>query len=395
MGAEWVRDEVEAKRRGRFALVGETAADCRDTMVEGESGILSVSPPWARPKYEPSKRRLTWPNGAIATTYSADDPEQLRGPQCDGAWCDEIGKWHSKRSKEDGLTRAEAAWANLMMGLRLGQDPRCIATSTPRPTPLVKTLVADPTTVVTRGTTYDNLHNLAPAFRTVIARYEGTRLGRQELRGELLEDVEGALWTLTLIESARWRREWSKSGDIPTLRRIVVAIDPPGGSTAANDEAGIISAGVGPCMCTGKEEQHYFVLADLSGRYSPDGWARVSVGEYRERKADRVVAEQNFGGEMVEATVRAVDGGVSYKAVHASRGKQLRAEPIAALYEQGKVHHVGLFPELEDQQTQWTPSSGYSPDRLDALVWALTELSGAKEPVTVKPVSLTKRSSWG
>lgn len=391
IGAEWVRTEVEAGRRGRLALVGETAADARDVMVEGESGLLAISPPWNRPKYEPSKRRLTWPNGAIATTYSADDPEQFRGPQFDGAWADEVGKWHSARSKEEGgLTRAESAWSNLMMGLRLGQDPRCVATSTPRPTPLVKALVKDSTTVITRGTTYDNLRNLSPSFRQVIARYEGTRLGRQELRGELLEDVEGALWTFGLIDAARWRPERK----LPDFRRVVVAVDPAGGSGERNDETGIGVAGSGMCSCKGeKPELHYFVLQDASGRYSPDGWARRAVRLYQERHADRMVAEANYGGEMVEATVRAVrePGGaevgkrVSYRSVHATRGKRLRAEPIAALYEQGLVHHVGLFPELEDQQCQWTPDADYSPDRLDWLVWALTELSGTDLGVQYAP----------
>ena len=373
IGAEWVREQVESERCGRLALVAETAADARDVMVEGESGLLSVCPPWSRPRYEPSKRRLTWPNGATATTYSADDPEQLRGPQHDGAWCDEIGKWHSTKPKDGSHTRAESAWSNLMFGLRLGSAPRCVATSTPRPTPLVRQLVADPDTVVTRGTTYENLLNLAPSFRSVIQRYEGTRLGRQELNAELLDDVEGALWTLSLIESLRWRREW---GEVPDLQRSVVAVDPSGGGGAEHDEVGIVHAGRALCTCQGAPALHYFVLADASGRYTPDGWGRRAVGLYHNAKADRLVAEQNFGGDMVEHTVRTVDRAVSYRALHASRGKAVRAEPIAALYEQAKVHHVGLFPEMEDEMTQYVPGvTTRSPNRMDALVWALTELA--------------------
>lgn len=355
-GAEWVREQVEMGRARRVAIVGETAADSRDVMVEGESGILAVSHPLFRPRYEPSKRRLTWPNGAIATTYSADDPEQLRGPQHDLGWCDEMAKW-----------RRMETWDNFLLGLRLGLDPRALVTTTPRPIPALKGMIKDTNVVVTRGTTYENLRNLSPTFqRQVVARYEGTRLGRQELQGEVLEFMPGALWTSQRIEELRVQAP-------PSLSRIVVAIDPAVTAEEDSDETGIVVAGVGYCSCLGMEEEHGFVLGDLSGRYSPDAWARRAIGAYSEAQADRIIGEVNNGGEMVEYTLRTVDRSVSYQAVHASRGKQARAEPIAALYEQGKVHHIGMFPQLEDQMCQWVPGMA-SPDRMDALVWALTEL---------------------
>lgn len=278
--------------------------------------------------------------------------------------CDEIAKW---KYPDD-------TWSNLMMGLRLGLDPRCVATTTPQPIPLVRMLVDDPTVHVTRGTTYENWDNLAPNFRTFIGRYEGTRLGRQELEAELLDDIEGALWTYDRIERARIQKAPAE------LTRVVVALDPAVTSGEESDETGIVVAGVGPCRCkcrTSEDapEDHGFVLDDLSGRYSPNEWAALAVRTYRQWQADRIVAETNNGGQMVESTLRTVYSAVPYSAVHASRGKQTRAEPIAALYEQGKVHHVGMHPTLEDQLCSWVPGvSRTSPDRLDALVWALTEL---------------------
>lgn len=355
-GAEWVRSLVESGRARRVALIAPTAADARDVIVEGESGILSIAPPWARPAYEPSKRRLTWPNGAIATTYSADEPERLRGPQHDAAWCDEVAAW-----------RYPEAFDQLLFGLRLGANPRAVVTTTPKPTAIIRALLADPTVAVTRGTTYDNRANLAPAFLDqIVRRYEGTRLGRQELLAELLDDVPGALWTRDTIERARLGR-----GMHPDLSRIVVAIDPAVTSGEDSDETGIIVAG--------RDHQgHGYVLADLSGRYAPHEWARAAVKAYREHKADRIVAEVNQGGDMVEATVRMVAPDVPYHAVRASRGKVVRAEPVAALYEQGRVHHVGSHPALEDQMCAFTSDLdrriGQCPDRVDALVWALTEL---------------------
>src|SRR6516162_5506012 len=334
-GAEWVRAEVKAGRR-RIALVGPTAADARNVMVEGASGILAISPDPERPLYEPSKRRLTWPNGAVATTYSADEPERLRGPQHDAAWCDEFAAW-----------RYPEAWDMLMFGMRLGGDPRVVVTTTPKPTKVIRDLLDDPTTIITRGTSYDNATNLAPAFLAqIVKRYEGTRLGRQELNAEVLEDVPGALWNRKRLEELRWPHFKA----VPELVRIVVAIDPAASSSEDADETGIILAGK-DANGTG------YVLGDYSGRYTPTQWAWRAIALYREHKADRIVAEVNNGGEMV------------------------RAEPVAALYEQrpGRVWHVGSFPRLEDQMCGFTTNfdrktAGFSPDRVDALVWAFTDL---------------------
>jgi phage terminase large subunit-like protein len=331
-----------------MALVGATAADARDVMVEGESGLMNVCPPWNRPLYEPSKRRVTWPNGAIATTYSADEPERLRGPQHDDAWTDEIAAW-----------RYEDAWDNLMFGLRLGDDPRVCATTTPKPIKLVKELISASTTVKTGGSTYENRSNLAgPFLEHIIKKYEGTRLGRQELEAQLLDDNPDALWKRQkMIEDHRKTK-------FPELKRIVVAVDPPAKATGA--EAGIIVGGLG-------EDGHGYILDDRSLQGSPNEWGTAAVTAYHSRMADRIVAEVNQGGDMVESTIRTVDRTVSYRAVHASKGKYTRAEPVAALYEQGKVHHVGAFPILEDQMCDWTPGDE-SPDRMDALVWLLTDL---------------------
>lgn len=349
VGAEWVRYQVEQGGKRRIALVGRTAADVRDVMVEGESGLMAVCPQDGGPEYQPSKRRVVWPNGAIATTYSGDQPDQLRGPQHDGGWADELAAW-----------RYPDAWDQLMFGMRLGDRPQVVVTTTPRPTQLVKQLAARKSTVVTTGHTLENRAHLAPtALAELLDKYENTRLGRQELNAEILEDNPGALWTRGRIEALRVR-------SAPALRRIVVAIDPA--ATSGGDETGIVVAGVAA-------DGQGYVLDDLTLQGSPHAWATVAVNAYRAQQADRIVAETNNGGEMVEHTVRTVDPNVSYRAVHASRGKITRAEPIAALYEQGKVHHVGMFAELEDQMCDWSPSSGQaSPDRMDALVWALTEL---------------------
>ena len=358
-GAEMIRARVTARTAHRLALVAPTAGDARDVMVEGESGILAISPPWERPRYEPSKRRLTWPNGAIATLFSADEPERLRGPQHDAAWCDELASW-----------RHPEAWDMLMFGLRLGTDPRVVVTTTPRTTSLIRGLIADPTVIVTRGTTYENRANLASAFfGQIIRKYQGTRLGRQELEAELLEDVPGALWNRGMLEGSRVRAA-------PPLIRVVVAIDPAASSTERADETGIIVAGK-------DAGGRGWVLADASGRYQPTEWAKTAISVYRAHRADRIVAEVNNGGDMVEATLRVIEPNAPFSAVRASRGKVTRAEPIAALYEQGRVHHLGVFPELEDQMCAFTAdahgnlstrSAGYSPDRVDALVWALTDL---------------------
>lgn len=348
-GAEWVRAQVSAGY-GRIALVAPTAADARDVMVEGESGILAIAPPSARPHYEPSKRRITWPNGAIAVTYSADEPDRLRGPQHDSAWCDEAAAW-----------RYPDAWDMLQMGMRLGPNPRTVVTTTPKPVRLIRDLIKAHDTVITRGSTFDNAPNLPKPFLDSIKRqYAGTRLGRQELYAELLEDTPGALWTRAMIDDAR-------VSIVPTMNRVVVAIDPAVTAHETSDETGMVVVGLGT-------DGHGYVLADRSLRASPDGWARAAVAAYTSWQADRIVAEANNGGDLVETVLRMVDPNVPYRAVRASRGKVSRAEPVAALYEQGRVHHVGVFDRLEDQMTTYTPEAAQSPDRLDALVWALTDL---------------------
>lgn len=365
-GAEWIRERAKAGA-SRLALIAPTSADARDVMVEGYSGILACG--WqhdkdhkgnllGRPSYEPSKRRLTWANGAIATLFSAEEPDRLRGPQHDALWADELAAWADPN----------AAWAMAMFGLRLGDNPQAMVSTTPRPIPLLRELMADPTCVMTRATTWANRGNLAPAFMSqIIAKYEGTTLGRQELSGELIEEAEGALW-----KRAMFRR----AAQVPHLKRIVVAVDPAVSANTESALTGIVTAGIG-------SDDRGYVLSDLSGRYSPDKWASLAVGAFDANAADRVVAEGNNGGELVRHTLNTVRRNLPITIVYASRGKQARAEPVAALYEQGKVFHVGAFPELEDQLCTWEPLSGMaSPDRLDALVWALTDLMVKAAPET-------------
>jgi phage terminase large subunit-like protein len=366
VGAEWVRSKVERGLAGRIALVGRTAADVRDTMVEeGDSSLLKISPPWFLPRYEPSKRRLTWPNGATATTYSSDEPDLLRGPQHDLAWAEEVATW--KRPE---------TWDNLMFGLRRGSDPRCAVTTTPRPLKLIRDLMAraGKDVVLTRGSTYENADNLAPSFLAeILGKYQGTRLGRQEIEGELLEDAPGALWQRTRIDELR-------VDEAPELVRVVVAIDPAASSNEDSSETGIIVAGKGV-------DGHGYILADRSCRMSPNGWGTRAVVAYDEFSADRVVGEVNNGGDMVESTVRTVRSSIPFRKLHATRGKRVRAEPVAALTEQGRIHHVGPLPELEDQLCTWLPEGvDWSPDRLDAMVWAVTELALAKPVRTAKAV---------
>lgn len=353
VGAEFI---CEKAREGqvRIALIGETSADTRDVLIEGESGILACSPPWFRPVYEPSKRRVTWPNGAIATTYSGDTPDQLRGPQHHYAWADECAKWKY----------ADEAWDMMEFGLRLGSEPQVVATTTPRPIPLIRELMQasrEPNSdvMVTHGDTYDNLPNLAEGFiRRVIRKYEGTRLGRQELHAEILDDTPGALWTRAILEASR-------VSVVPEIRRIVVGVDPAAGTVT---ETGIVGAGLGV-------DGHGYVLDDVSMAGLPDGWASQVIAVHRKLKGDRIIAESNNGGEMVRFTLRTVDRNAPITLIHASRGKQARAEPVAALYEQGRIHHVGMFAGLEDEFCSWVPGEGHpSPNRLDACVWALTEL---------------------
>jgi phage terminase large subunit-like protein len=352
-GAEWVRAMATRGRARRIALVARTAADVRDVLIEGESGLLAIHRADERPVWEPSRRRLTWPNGAIATTYSADEPDQLRGPQHDSAWVDEICAW-----------RYPDAWDQLQLGLRLGDDPRVVATTTPRPTALVRALVAAPSTVVTRGRTADNARNLAPGVvEALSARYAGTRLGRQELDGEILDDTPGALWTRAMIEATSARVA-------PELRRVVVALDPSVAADGGGDECGIVVAGV-------DFEGRAWVLRDGSGNLSPSDWSRRAVALAEEHGADCIVAESNQGGALVEQTLRAAGARTRVRLVHAARGKRARAEPVAALYEQGRVKHLPGLQRLEDEMCTWSSAAGDpSPNRLDALVWACFDLCG-------------------
>lgn len=338
-------------------------------MIEGESGLLAISPPWNQPEYQPSKRRVVWPNGALATVYSGFEPDQLRGPQHDTAWCDELASWQYARE----------TWDNLQFGLRLG-DPRVCITTTPRPIRLLREILKAPTTVKTAGSSYENRSNLPDAFfAQIIAKYEGTTLGQQEIHAALLEESPGALWKRETLNATREQ-------EAPTLVRIVVAIDPAASQTEESSETGLVIAGLAA-------NGHAYVLADRSGRLSPDTWARRAVEEYRQRMADRIIGEHNNGGDMVKNTVLTVDKTVSYKEVWASKGKYTRAEPVAALYEQGKVHHVGVFPDLEDQMCTWVPGDD-SPDRMDALVWALSELMVKNQSPALAPAGIARVSPW-
>jgi phage terminase large subunit-like protein len=360
-GSEWVNAMVRGLpvfaqgRVGAIALVGETMADVRDVMVEGPSGILAASRPGQRPKFEVSRRRLTWPNGATALLFSSEDPDSLRGPQFEAAWLDELAKW-----KHD-----EATFDMLQFALRLGDWPRQLITTTPKPTHLIKRLLADPAFTVARMRTRDNAGNLAEGFMASIERrYAGSRLGRQELDGELIEDREGALWSRAMVDAAQSR-------EMPALRRVVIAVDPPVTSGANSDACGIVAAGV-------DEAGIAWVLEDASLRPAPPSrWSARVASLFERWQADRIVVEVNQGGDLVTQVLGGSTPALPVKAVRARRGKMLRAEPIAALYEQGRVRHARRMPELEDEMCDFTPaglSNGRSPDRLDALVWALTEL---------------------
>ncbi|MEL6597047.1 MAG: terminase family protein [Pseudomonadota bacterium] len=365
-GAEWVRAQVEGAlpsdkgRASHVALVGETLDQVRDVMVFGESGILACSPPDRRPVWQATRKRLVWPNGAQAQAFSAREPENLRGPQFDAAWVDELAKWK----------KGDEAWDMLQFALRLGDDPRQCVTTTPRNVDVLKDLMALESTVTTHASTQANRAWLADSFlREVEARYAGTRLGRQELDGVLLTDVEGALWTLSELERA-------VCDDVPELDRVVVAVDPPAGSSASSDECGIIVAGVKQGVTPLDWVAYVLEDATVQG-CTPTEWATAAADAVRRWGASRLVAEVNQGGAMVETVVRQVDPLVSYRAVRAHVGKAARAEPVAALYEQGRVKHVRSLSALEDQMCQMT-SMGFegkgSPDRVDALVWALTDL---------------------
>jgi phage terminase large subunit-like protein len=353
-GAEYIRQRVASGEARHIALVGRTAADVRDVMVTGPSGLLSVYPPSEVPEYEPSKRRVTWPCGAVAITYSAEKSDQLRGPQHDTAWCDELAAW-----QYPGET-----WDQMMFGLRFG-DPRVIVTTTPRPIQIIRDLVKSRHTATTRGSTFDNRQNLAEAFfEQMLDKYQGTSIGRQELYAEILDELPGALWARSSIDSSR-------VAEAPAMARIVVAVDPAITSKDTSDETGILVCGAGL-------DGDFYVLEDASGRMSVDTWGRRVVDCYDRWKADRVVAEVNQGGDLVESMLRQSGRNLSYRGVHASRAKHSRAEPVAARYEQGKVHHVGVFADLEDQLCTYSQFSKYSPDRLDALVWGITDLDTRK-----------------
>jgi phage terminase large subunit-like protein len=354
-GAEWIKAQAVASGQARIALVGETMSDVRTVMVEGASGLLAIHDDGERPLFEPSKRQLTWPNGAVAHVFSAEEPASLRGPQFTAAWCDELCKWRYARE----------TWDMLQFALRIGDGPRQVVTTTPRPLALLKEIMADAATRVSRMRTADNAGNLAASFvDEVNRRYAGTPLGRQELDGEIVEDRTDALW----------RREWFENNRIaeaPALSRIVVAVDPGVTSGIKADASGIVAAGMGP-------DRRGYVIADQTVRgHEPLTWARTAVALYERLAADCIVAEVNQGGELIELALRQVDPDVPVRRVYATRGKWLRAEPVAALYADGRVSHVGRLADLEDEMCDFGPnglSGGRSPDRLDALVWALTEL---------------------
>lgn len=384
-GAEWVRWRVETGQARRIALIGQTAADVRDVIVEGESGLLAVCPTWKRPHYEPSKRRLTWPNGAVATTFSGDAPDQLRGPQHDTVWADELAKW--KYPQE--------AWDNVEMGLRLGHNPQAIVTTTPRPLPLILALRDDLQTVrpCTNLSTHVNRQNVSERFvERVLNRYAGTRLGRQELDAEILDDTPGALWTRSEIEASRVR-------SAPELARIVVGVDP--GASGETGETGIIT-----CGRDAAGHPHGYVLADDTTEADPAIWAAAVISAFVRNRADKIVAEKNNGGDMVAHVIRQttteIDGvtvrgaNLPIELVWASRGKHTRAEPISILWSQvpPRAHVVGALPQLEDQCCTWVTGED-SPDRMDALVWAMTDLFPSEAVVEpAAPVVVGRRQNY-
>lgn len=400
-GAEWVRSistgatPLSGGQYSHIAIVGETAADNRDVIVEGPAGILATHSRDFRPKYTPSNRRLQWPNGTIATLYNATEPDQLRGPQHGAAWLDELAKWRY----------AQETWDMLQFGLRMGDKPKQAITTTPRPIPLIRQLILQENqgVYVTRGRTLDNRANLAPDFIKVIQRrYEGTRLGRQELNAEVLDDVPGALWTRDMLDASRLPRMPDGSmPKLPPMQRIVVGIDPA--ITAPTDgvvmeeaaETGIIVAGLGV-------DGRGYVFEDLTCRLGPNGWARRAIAGYDLYHADMIIAEVNQGGAMVDSVLRSVRPSIPLQTVRASKGKVTRAEPVAALYAQGRISHVGSLPDLEDQMILFTPfgiEGDTTADRVDALVWALTHLFPAlvfhvddKDQIGKEPLSNIGRS---
>ncbi len=399
-GAEQVVEWAKRGPQPPIYLVGATAADVRDVMVcpepqPGQSGIIAISEPGFVPRWVQSRRagKLIWPNGVVAYGFSAEEPDRLRGPQGEKAWADDVAAWKH--------TTRDASWDMLQFGLRVGQKPQVVVTTTPKPVPWLiggrggtgaMGVLNDPTTMVTVVRTDANRHNLAEAYLSkVVRKYEGTRLGRQELNAEILGDVEGALWTMGMIDALRMQTMLAGV----ELRRIAVAIDPQASEGTGDDthpegpETGIVVGGVGACACKGEDkiEDHGFILEDISGNWSPNAWAKKAVRAYNRHQADRIIAEKNNGGAMVEHTIRTVDTTASFEAVWASRGKRPRAEPVAALYEQGKVHHVGpatALASLDDQLSTWTGGLP-SPNRLDALVWCVSYLMlGSEETGAAK-----------
>jgi len=354
--AEWLAWEATTRPNTRWAIVAPTFGDVRDVCAEGESGIVNILNSYGSLiDYNRSQGQIILKNGARIKLFSADEPDRLRGPQHHGAWCDELAAW-----------RYTDTWDQLQFGLRLGDHPRTIITTTPRPVSLIRNLASrtDGTVKIARGSTFDNADNLAPqALIELQARYAGTRMGRQELYGEILNESDSALWTRQLIEDARVKPE-----DAPPYFRVVVAIDPAVTSGEGSDETGIVVAGATP-------DGHYYILEDASMRGTPENWARKAVEMYRKHKCDRIIGEANNGGDMIEALLRQVDATIPYRKVHASRGKKVRAEPVSALSEQLRLHMVGSnFTQLEDQLVTWEPDSDSSPDRMDAMVWAVTDL---------------------
>lgn len=359
-GAEWIKSRVDQGYK-YIVLIGATAADVRDVMIQGESGLLSVFPPEQRPVYNPSNREVIFHTGAIAKTFSAEKPDSLRGPQGDTSWVDELCKFRY----------AQEAMDQLQFGLRLGDDPRMCITTTPKNIKILKDLIADNLTVTTKGTSYDNLNNLAPTFKDkIIGKYEGTRLGRQELNAELLIDNPNALWNLLNIDVNR-----IKKADKPDMKRICVAVDPSTTGNEKSDETGIVTIG--------ESGQEFYVMDDASvGGRNPNEWVRIAIQQYYKHEADFIVYEANQGGDMVKTIIHNVDSTIKVVSVHATRGKYVRAEPIAGLYEQNKVHHIDYMPVLEDQMCAFDVTglaNGKSPDRVDALVWGITKLSEAPQ----------------
>jgi phage terminase large subunit-like protein len=378
-GAEWVREEVTSRRANRIALIAETQKDLEEVMVFGESGIASVFPPHQKPKITKKPVRIEFHTGAVAYGYNATEPDQLRGPQFDCAWGDELAKWRYARE----------TWDQLQFGLRLGNRPRQIITTTPRPITILKEILSASTTVVTRGITTDNRANLAPSFiKSITDKYAGTRLGRQELSAEILDDVPDALWTRAALD-----RDRIALGKLPILKRVVVAIDPAAKLNEVPEDGaatGIVVAGVG-------EDGRGYVLDDATCRESPNGWARKAIACFDRYEGDCIVGEVNNGGDMVGNTVKVVRPTIPFTEVRASKGKWTRAEPIAALYEQGRISHVGTFAALEDEMVNFGPNGmagEASPDRVDALVWALTELFPAIVKKVVKTVPAPKSNDY-